>query len=435
VNLYVKYIFSLIFSSLWCILSVYLGYPWIKELSNYFGWILSWVMVSGIALIPGMALSFVNFSLLVDKRPKLKSRPNLPPLSILIAAYNEEDCIYDTLKTIYDQKYPSPFEVIVINDGSKDRTSEYVRNFKKNYNSENIILIDNVENKGKALVLNQGLEIVKYDLTITIDADSTLHKDSLLNIVTTMIESDEDYAAVAGTILCKNHENSFMAKLQYWDYLIGISSVKRTQSMYQGTLVAQGAFSIYKTKILKEIGGWPNKIGEDIVLTWKILNNDHKIGHSENAICFTNVPETYDAFYKQRKRWSRGLIEAFFSNPNLLLKRRKSTFFIWYNLLFPFIDFVYLFAFFPGVLLAIFFKFYLLAGLMTLLQLPMALLFNISMIMTQKDCLKSQGIKIPKHIWVSSIFYILFYQLIMTPATLSGYYAEILQKKKTWDDA
>ncbi len=434
-RLYLKYVFGLLFSFVWLSISIYLSIDWIKEISEYLGPVISWVLVTGISLIPGVALSFIGLSLYMDKRPKYNKLENLPPISILIAAYNEQSCIYYTLKSIYDQRYPSPFEVIVVNDGSIDKTVEYVNLFRKNNPCENLVLIDNEVNKGKALVLNQGLESVKYDLTITVDADSILHKGALEKIVLSIVQSDENYAAVAGTIICKNYDESFMARLQYWDYLVGISSVKRIQSMYQGTLVAQGAFSIYKTEILREVGGWPNKIGEDIVLTWSILDRDHKVGHSENAICFTNVPDSYVTFYKQRKRWSRGLVEAFYSHPKLLLKRRKSTFFVWYNLLFPLIDFTFLFGFFPGVLLALIFKFYLIAGIVTLLQVPLAILFNLIIYTIQKDSLKEEGLKIPNGMWLTSIVYIMFYQLIMTPATLDGYYAEILQRKKSWDDA
>ena len=75
------------------------------------------------------------------------------------------------------------------------------------------------------------------------------------------------------------------------------------------------------------------------------------------------------------------------------------------------------------------------AGIMTLLQIPLAILFNVTIYMIQKDVLKQEGLKIPNRMWLTSLIYIMFYQLIMTPATLDGYYAEILQKKKTWDDA
>ncbi len=431
-RLLIKYISTLIFSSLWVFISVYLSIPWILEISEFIGLFLAWFIVIGISFIPGFALSFIGLSLYIDNRPKyISNRNQLPEVSILIAAYNEESCIYDTLKSIYLQRYPK-FEVIIVSDGSTDRTVEFIELFKKNNNSDNLILIDNKENKGKANVLNEGMKLCKNELVITIDADSFLHEKALENIVTIMSNSDENYASVAGTVLCKNFDKSFMAKLQYWDYLVGISSVKRIQSMYQGTLVSQGAFSIYKKSILEELGGWPDKIGEDIVLTWGMLEKGYKIGHSELAVCFTNVPESYKAFYKQRKRWSRGLVEAFKLYPKLLFKKRKSTIFIWYNLFFPYIDTVFMFAFVPGVLLALFFKFYLLAGILTLLQVPLALLYNFTIYHIQKLTLREQNIKIPTGMLFTSIFYILFYQLIMTPATLDGYWSELIQKKKTW---
>ena len=432
-KLYLKYIFALLFSTTWLLVSVYLSYPWVLEISKYIGTFFAWLAVLGISLIPGIALSFVGISLYLDKRPKFTlEKKELPPISILIAAYNEESCIYETLKSVYSQYYPSKFEVIVVSDGSKDKTVEYVNLFRKNYKSDNLIVIDNAENKGKALVLNQGLDYCSHELIISLDADSVLHEKALEKIVSTMNCSDENYAAVAGTILCRNYEKSFMARLQYWDYLIGISSIKRIQSMYQGTLVAQGAFSIYKKSILKQVGGWPDKIGEDIVLTWNILEKGYKVGHSEHAICFTNVPETYKSFYNQRKRWSRGLIEAFFSYPKLLFMKRKSTFFIWYNFFFPFVDFIFLFVFFPGVLAALIFKFYLIAGIVTLLQIPLAIMYNITIYYIQKNSLKEEKISIPPGMWAASLIYILIYQLIMTPATLDGYLSEFLRKKKTW---
>lgn len=427
-----KYYLSLSFSILWCLLSIYLGFNWIIELTNVLGIFLGIFLFTGIALIPGLAVSFVNFSLLFDKRPTFDTTLDLPPISILIAAYNEEECIYNTLQTIYNQNYPSEIQVIVINDGSTDNTSDEVLNFIKLTKINTIEFVNNKHNQGKANALNEGLFRVNHDLTITIDADSTLHKDALINLVSTMVQSDQNYASVAGTILCGNSDKNFMTKIQFWDYLLGISSVKRIQSMYQGTLVAQGAFSVYKTDILRKVGGWPNLIGEDIVVTWNILSLGHKIGHSENAICFTNVPETYKAFYSQRKRWSRGLIEAFRTNYKLLFHKRKNTFFIWYNLFFPYIDFVYLFGFFPGVIAALIFKYYLIAGLLTLVQLPFALIYNLTTRIIQIKTLEKQGIKV-KDNWWSFVVYLLFYQLMMVPTTLEGYVSEILKRKKVWD--
>lgn len=111
--------------------------------------------------------------------------------------------------------------------------------------------------------------------------------------------------------------------------------------IYDSTLVAQGAFSVYKTEIIKEIGGWQSCIGEDIVLTWKLLSRGYKTNFAKNAIAFTEVPEKLYTLGKQRKRWARGMIEAFKRVKTVTSKKLnfKSKFLMCLNLFFPFIDF------------------------------------------------------------------------------------------------
>lgn len=142
-----------------------------------------------------------------------------------------------------------------------------------------------------------------------------------------LVNSDEKTAATAGCLFVKNAKKSFITKLQEWDYTLGIFGVKLVQGNYDSALVAQGAFSAYKTKILKEIGGWKNCIGEDIVLTWQLLSKGYETNFAKNAIAFTEVPEKLKDLGKQRKRWARGMIEAFknvkvFSSKKLSAKSR-----------------------------------------------------------------------------------------------------------------
>jgi biofilm PGA synthesis N-glycosyltransferase PgaC len=429
-----KYSTAIIWSILWLLFSLIFAIPWIGEISRYVPLWLAWFCVTGMALIPGVAMAFVNSSLLMDKRPKYdNNNKKLPPISIIVAAYNEEDTIVKTLNSILDQEYYNYIDVIVANDGSTDNTKEVVLEFIKSKSMVNIqiALCDVSVNIGKAGVLNIALEKTKYDYVLTIDADSELHPGALKSIVTKMINKDDTYAAVAGSILCKNYNDSFVTKLQDWDYLLGISAVKRIQSMYKGTLVAQGAFSIYKKSVLEEVGGWPDKIGEDIVLSWSILNAGYYIDHCEQAICWTNVPTTYKIFYRQRKRWARGLIEAFRMYPNLLFRREMFTFFIWYNLMFPYIDLTFLFAFVPGVLIALIFGFHLLAGYITLYLLPITFIYSFIILRIQKRDLKKSNISMLNKN-VSYILYMFLYQFIMTPATLSGYLSELFKRKRVW---
>lgn len=409
--------------------------PWINDVSTIFGEILTYFLIGGVAFVPGFAMSFVYSTLLLDKRFKNIELKNLPPITILIAAYNEENNIVDTLESIKKQEYDGVVEVIVCNDGSTDKTSELVKDFiRKNNNGIgfDFKIIDIEKNVGKSQALNNGLIKSVYDIIITVDADTTLHSNSLKSIVTTLENRDKNTVAVAGTILVNNANKNLMTKIQYWDYLLGISSVKQAQSAYNGTLVAQGAFSAYKKKNILEIGGWPNCVGEDIVLTWNLLKRGYDVYHDTNSIVYTNVPENYKQFFKQRKRWSRGLIEAFKSSARLLVKPRKILPFIWYNFLFPYVDSSFSFVFIPSIIAAIFFNNFLMAGMLTLLLLPLGFSLNAIIFMIQKRILKQNNIKMNRNI-IGLIFFVLFYQTILVPATLSGYVSEFLNLRKKWE--
>lgn len=428
-----KYIAAIAYSFIWLLISLFFAIPWIGEIGRFVPIWMGWLVVTGMALIPGVAMAFINASLLMDKRPVPAKMEEHPPVTIIVAAYNEQDTIEKTLDSIMEQDYRGMIDVIVANDGSTDETKANVIKYIgcRSKRKVRIRLVDSPKNIGKANVLNLALKKATNEYVITLDADSEMHIGSLKRIVGAIESKDDRYAAVAGTILCKNHGESFIAKLQDWDYILGISAVKRIQSMYKGTLVAQGAFSIYRKSAIEEVGGWPDKIGEDIVLSWSLLDRGYYIGHCEESVCWTNVPASYKIFYRQRKRWSRGLIEAFRSYPNLLFRGEMYTFFIWYNLMFPYIDTMFIFFFVPGILAALIFGFYLLAGSMTLYLLPITFVYSAIIFRIQSKQLKTMGISmLGKN--VSYVLYMLLYQFLMTPATLAGYVSELFKRKRVW---
>lgn len=429
----IKMLISLVMASIWCGLSVALAQPWIDELALSVTLPGAWLIVAGIALIPGFANAFMVAGLLLDKRPDFSQPAELPPVSILIAAYNEQQYIEETLQSIQLQQYAAPVQLLVIDDGSTDNTVEVVNTFiesKLEGDIEAKVLRHN-KNMGKAQALNTGLQHVKYDHVITLDADSFLFNDAIENIVKNLIMGPRNTMAVAGTILTRNSRMNWLTRLQEWDYFQGIAVVKRIQSLFQGTLVAQGAFSIYETQALKAVGGWPNTVGEDIVLTWSFIEAGWRVSYAENAFAFTHVPESYSAYYRQRKRWSRGLIEAFKLHPRVLIKPRMNMPFVYFNLMFPYIDVMFLFCFVPGIILAVFFEIYAIVGLMTLFLLPLALLINIVMYYKQSAIFRRYGLKVRKNI-LGVMGYMLFYQLLLSPASLAGYIHELLQTRKEW---
>jgi len=225
----------------------------------------------------------------------------------------------------------------VVNDGSSDRTLRKIQELNYIW----LEVVDQQPNRGKAAALNAGLERVRYGLVVTLDADSYLYRNALVNLVGRYLSDPPNTAAVAGSVLVRNSRHNWVTKIQEWDYFNGIAAVKRVQSLLQGTLVAQGAFSLYRADVLRDVGGWPECVGEDIVLTWALLERGWRVGYCEDACAFTNAPTTLRQFMRQRQRWSRGLIEAFKHHWRLLFRWRLSAIFIWWNLLFPYIDFMY----------------------------------------------------------------------------------------------
>lgn len=372
--------------------------------------------------------AFVAMALFLDRRPDIISDQHYPSVTILIAAYNEEKSIVSTLTSIFQQDYPALISVIVINDGSQDGTVDFVRLAQKNH--ANLELIDLKKNAGKAAALNHGLEKCTTDIVITIDADSYILKDAVKNLVARYLSDPINTKAVAGEILIRNSRENWITKAQEWDYFLGIATIKRVQSLFQGTLVAQGAFSLYDRKTLLELGGWPEMVGEDIVLTWKILEAGHRVGHAENALAFTDAPNTLQKFIKQRQRWSRGLLEAFKNNPLILFKPRLTTLYVWWNTMFPLMDIAYTFGFIPGLVLACF-GFYWIVGPMTLCLLPMAFLLNWQMFLKGRSMFRHEHLKVRANI-LGFIFYVFAYGLVLQPACVYGYISELLNLRKTW---
>lgn len=426
-----KFAVSLFVALLWAVFSTYIALGWIDQLADLSSPFWAWFIVGGIAIVPGFMNAFLVTSLIFDTRPpRRKDIKVWPDVSILIAAYNEEDNILSTLESIDRQNYPGHIDVIVIDDGSTDSTADKVQAVVNQYPW--LTFLQMSQNSGKSAALNYGLSHVNSNLTITIDGDSYLYKNALVNLVGRYLSDPDSTVAVAGCVLVRNSRKNLVTKVQEWDYFHGIAAIKRLQSLFQGTLVAQGAFSIYNTAVLKDIGGWKHVVGEDIVMTWDLLERDYRVGYAEDAILFTNSPDTWKQFFGQRRRWSRGLIEAFKSHWKLLFKNRMTTLFIWWNLMFPWMDIVYTFAFIPGMIAAIFFQWYLLAGPMTLILLPMALLVNWIMFLIQSRMFTSQGLKVRKNP-IGFMLYAFFYSIILQPACVIGYIHEIFKgSKKNW---
>lgn len=423
------FLVSTMISLFYFICSIFININWINNIACYFGYPLAIYLVLFIALIPGFIFVFMFISLLCDKKEKKTCIKKEEDVTILLPVYNAKESIKETIDSIKSQKYCGDIYINIIDDGSTDGSLELL----KSMNLDSSTMLLESSHKGKAFALNEGLQHVNTDYTITIDIDTVLHPLAVRNIMHKLVNSDNKTAATAGCLFVKNAKKSFITKLQEWDYTLGIFGVKLYQDNYKSTLVAQGAFSAYKTKLLKQIGGWQNCVGEDIVLTWELLSQGYETNFAKNAIAFTEVPEKLTSLGKQRKRWARGMIEAFKKVKIVTSKNLnfRSKFLMCLNVFFPFIDLALL-IFVPLGLILLACGNQLLIGWLSLLVILLGILLCLIIEIRRKNMLKEIECKLERRSILAFIFYVLLYAFTLAPYCLIGYISELINSKKEW---
>ena len=418
-----------IISLIYLIFATFININWIHEIAAYFNYPLAIYIVVFVALIPGFIYIFTLISILFTKKERKVCNKSNCDVTILIPMYNASHCIEKTIKSIMKQKYCGQIHIIVIDDGSTNNSLELLKKMNCCFD----ITILKINHSGKSYALNVGLTYVKTKYFITLDSDTIIHPLAVQNIIDKLENSKKDVAATAGTIIVQNDKKNFVTKLQQWDYTLGIFGVKLYQGSYDSTLVAQGAFSAYKTNIIKANCGWQDCIGEDIVLTWELLSKGYKINFAKNAIAFTVVPKTFKCLFKQRKRWARGMIEAFKRVRIITSKKisNKARFLMCMNILFPFIDLALL-IFVPLGIIFLLFNNHLFMGILTLIVILLGLILCQVIEIKRRNVFKEVNCKLERRSFLAFIFYTLLYAFILAPSCLIGYIQELLNVKKEW---
>ena len=258
-------------------------------------------------------------SVLIDRKEhKEKRLKNFPSVSICIPAYNEEEDIAETVNSVLRIDYPmNRIDVIVVNDGSTDRTMEIVEGIKKKNKGRRIILL-NQENKGKAAAMNYALKVAKGEYFVSLDADCIASRDALKKLLPYF---SKDVGAVLPIIKVRN-KDTFMRKIQWCEYLVNFF-YKRLIGELDCIHVTPGPFSVYKIAVLREVGGYDvGNLTEDLEIALKIQRRHYKIVQLLNTTIYTKAPPTVAAFCKQRNRWYKGGIINIVRYRDMLLNRK-----------------------------------------------------------------------------------------------------------------
>ncbi len=257
-----------------------------------------------------ISLYFAVFWFLVflDKKesPKRKPLGEKPFVSIVIPAYNEEKRIKPTIESILGLNYPrDKIELIVVNDGSKDRTAEIVKRIIAE-NPEFSIRLISQQNKGKGAALNNGMKNSKGEYFVCFDADSFVEPDALEIMLPYF--TDEDIAAVLPIIKVSKPKN-FIQKMQWFEYHINMF-YKYLLAKLDCIHVLPGPFSVYKKSILEKVNGFDenHNLTEDLEIALRLQKHGYKLIQLKSPTITTIAPDNLKALYKQRNRWYKGSV-------------------------------------------------------------------------------------------------------------------------------
>lgn len=327
---------------------------------NYF--ILFYVLTVNSIYFIQLVLSAFSLSdylkkMLYSDYKKYTISDNMIPISVLVPAYNEEATIVENIQSLLSLNYPL-FEIVVVNDGSKDNSlnkiieaydlrlvnqpiryhikTKKVKGIYRNANIPNLVLVDK-ENGGKADALNIGINISKYPIFASIDADSILEGDSLIRVIMPFIENKETIAVggiiriangstiVNGSIKQINLPKSRVAMFQVVEYLRAFLTGRMGWNSLNSLLIISGAFGAFRKEEAVEVGGYSaNTIGEDMELVIKLheymIDNKRKynVKFLPDPVCWTQAPEKIKDLRTQRRRWQIGLMDSLFRHKKML---------------------------------------------------------------------------------------------------------------------
>ncbi len=237
--------------------------------------------------------------------------------SVIVPAYNEELGIESTIRSLDNQKNIH-LEIIVVDDGSKDKTAAVVKDLLKEQFKSKIIFIQS-ENRGKPHALNLGLARASQEIVVTVDADTILSDNAVAALVGAF--SDKNVGAAAGKVYT-THTKSFLEYMQNIEYLVGQNVDKRAFELVNAIHVVPGPIGAWRKSALIEVGGFKEgTLVEDQDTTLALLEEGYSIRYVPTALAYAETPGTWRDFIRQRYRWTYGTLQCFAKYAHTIITR------------------------------------------------------------------------------------------------------------------
>ena len=285
------------------------------------GWLLQWAFIIGIVLglTRLVVIGALAFAQLVRSRRRERrhiGETYAPFVSVIVPAFNEERVIEATIRSLLNSDYDN-FEIIVVDDGSQDRTSEVVREY---FGDEPLVSLFTEPNAGKAAALNLGLRYAKGEVVVALDADTQFPGETIRALARRFV--DPHIGAVAGNAKVGNRIN-VVTRWQALEYITSQNMDRRAFASLNCITVVPGAVGAWRRELIDQCGGFSTEtLAEDQDLTMKIRKLGYKIGYEESAIGWTEAPASLKMLARQRFRWAYGTLQCLWKHSDALFRPR-----------------------------------------------------------------------------------------------------------------
>lgn len=240
------------------------------------------------------------------------------PVTVIVPVFNEEEVILAALRSLLALDYPA-YDILVVDDGSTDRTLERARTLEGTYGSVTLRVVSR-PNGGKAAALNTGIALATTPYVLCMDGDSRLAPQTLRAAMRHF--ADPRVGAVAGNVKVVNRNNVW-TRLQALEYIEGLNLARRAQGFLRVVNIIPGPIGVFRRDVLWSVGGYDNDtFAEDADLTLKIISAGWHVPYEERAIAWTEAPEFFLDLIRQRYRWTRGILQALRKRSALLASPR-----------------------------------------------------------------------------------------------------------------
>jgi cellulose synthase/poly-beta-1,6-N-acetylglucosamine synthase-like glycosyltransferase/spore germination protein YaaH/peptidoglycan/xylan/chitin deacetylase (PgdA/CDA1 family) len=285
---------------------------------------ITWIFLVGDLLMTGR-LIFIGAAAVYDRvHEKIFGKPAevasyKPKVAVLIPAYNEEKVIERTIRAALNSNYPN-LRVIVIDDGSKDRTLEVARNAFAAEAASGKVLILGKPNSGKAEALNYAIEhIGDAELFVGIDADTIIAQDAISRLVPHFI--NPKVGAIAGNAKVGNRVNLW-TRWQALEYITSQNFERRALDVLGAVSVVPGAIGAWRVSAVREAGGYHvDTVAEDADLTMALLRLGYRVEYEDMALAYTEAPTNANGLMRQRFRWSFGILQAVYKHRKVVARK------------------------------------------------------------------------------------------------------------------